>query len=326
MANCITNPVQGVHVIVAVGNVDGMAGTAACLRHSGNSDIHLVFTQAFQVNTIDISKWPAKSKVGFVNLAVNNEGQTPNPQMTIDFVKKIYELGHTILFIADEHGKNAWKDVLEKCGHTMKELTIKPKDPSKYGSSCAILQKKLAETADDHTKKLLEDGHQGDLMNFNTPFGKIFNNGVKSNMGDPTRRPYMVKHMAHNVNPDDKIQGWMDEYAEMEANQPKILASREDLGNGISLFDASIGRHDPTAIFKEAYQMSPIAVLRGTDVFIANKKQVGVSIATNNKFLNVLKIIQDSGIVAGGMPAKANLALKDQDAAIEAIRAAVSKL
>ena len=314
------NPVSGVNVIVAVGSVDGMAGAAACLRHSGNPDIQLIFTQAFQVNTIDISKWPPNSKVGFIDLAVNNEGQSPNPQLTVEFVKKIYEFGHTILFIADEHGKEAWQQVLVNCGHDKKELTIQPKDREKVGSSCAILLKKLGGSIDAHTKKLLNDGHEGDQMNFDTPFGRIFNNGVKSNMTDPTRRPYIVQYMAQHETPDAKIQGWINEYAEIEANMPKILASGKDLGNGVFLYDCTMGRHDATSLFREAYKKSPIVVLSNTNVFIEGKIQNGVSIATNKKDLNVLEIVQKAGIVAGGMPAKANFALKDREAAIEAIQ------
>lgn len=52
----MANPVLGANVIVAVGSVDGMAGAAAYIRHSGNLDTQLIFTQAFQVNTIDVSK------------------------------------------------------------------------------------------------------------------------------------------------------------------------------------------------------------------------------------------------------------------------------
>ncbi len=319
----MATPVLGANVIIAGGSVDGMGAVAAYIRHSRNADVQLIFTQAFQVNTIDMSKWSPKSKVGFIDLGVNNEGPSSNPQMTVDFVKKIYDLGHTIHFIADEHGKEAWQDVLVKCGHDKRELAIRPKDRAKYGSSCAILQKKLGDSADTHTKALLHDGHEGDQMNFDTPLGRIFNTAVKSNITDPTRRPYIVKHMAEHDKPDAKIQGWMDEYVEMEANLPKILESGQDLGDGIFLYNCTIGRHDATAIFREAYKKSPIVVLSSTNVFVEGKMQGGVSIATNKKDLNVLDIIQKAGIVAGGMAAKANFALKDKEKAIDAIRSAL---
>jgi len=319
------SPIQGVNIIVAVGSVDGMAGTAACIRHSSNPNVQVVFTQAFQVNSIDVSKWPQNSKVGFIDLGVNNEGSTPNQQLTVDFVNKIYRSGHMILFIADEHGKKAWGEVLERSGHSKNELTIKPKDRTKYSSSCAVLSKALDESADSHTKALLYAGDQADQMNFNTQFGEIFNNCTKSNMSDPSRRPYVVQHMAHHDAPDAKIQSWMNEYVEMQDNLPKILTSGDNLGDGIFLYDCTIGRHDATAIFSEAYKTSPVVVLSGTNVFIEGKMQAAVSIATYKKDLNVLKIIQEAGITAGGMAAKANFALKDREAAIEAVRKAVTQ-
>lgn len=317
------NTILQANILVAVGSIDGMAGTAAYLRHAKNPEIQLIFTQAFQVNTIDVSKWPANSKVGFIDLGVNTEGQTPNQQLTIDFVNKIYQAGHTILFIADEHGKKAWKEVLQQCGHSKDELCIKPKDRSQYSSSCAILSQAFGECADTHTKALLEAGDQADKMIFDTPLGIIFNQSIKSNMSDPERRPYIVKHMALNDTPDAKIQGWINEYAEMQSNLPKILASGTSLGDGIFLYDCTCGSHDATALFNKAYETSPIVVLSGTTVFLGGKAQLGVSIATNKKDLNILKIIQDAGIAAGGMPAKANLATKDQEAAIEAVRKAI---
>jgi hypothetical protein len=317
--------IQEVNVIIAVGSVDGMAATAACIRHSTNPNIQVVFTQASQVHTINVSTWPQNSKVGFIDLGVNNEGQTPNQQLTIDFVNKIYKSGHTILFIADEHGKKAWGDVLEQCGHSKTELTIKPKDRTKYSSSCAVLNKALGESADLHTKALLHAGDQADQMNYNTQFGEIFNNSTKSNPSDSSRREYVVQYMAHHDTPDAKIQGWMNEYIEIQANTAKIMALGADLGDGIYLYDGTIGRHDATDVFSKAYKTSPVVVLSGTNIFLENKMQAGVSIATNRKDLNVLKIIQEAKIAAGGMPAKANFALKDQEDAIKAVRKAITQ-
>lgn len=319
MANSI-NPIQGLNVIVAVGSTDGMAGAASCLRQSKNSNIQLVFTQAHQVDKVDVSKWPENSKVGFIDLGVNNEGLTPNVQLTIDFVNKIYNSGHTILFIADEHDKKAWNEVLQKCGHSKDDLTIKPKNRDKYTSSCAILAKAFGESADVHTKELLHAGDQADRMNFNTRFGEIFNSSIKSNMMDPQRRPHLVKHLAESEIPDEKIQGWINEYKEIQENQPRILETFQDLGNGIAIYDASIGRHDATAIFNEAYKTSPIVVLKNTNVFHEGKMQSGASIATNRKDLNVLEIVKKAEINASGMPLKANFAIKDLDAAIEAVK------
>lgn len=317
----MVNPIEGVNVIVAVGSVDGMAGTAACLRHAGDPTIHLVFTQAFQVNSVDVAKWPPNSKVGLIDLGVNNEGHSPNPQMTVDFVNKIYNSGHSILFIADEHGKKAWHQVLEQCGHSKDELTIKPRDRGeKYQSSCAILAKALGDAADAHTQALLRAGDQADQMNFNTRYGEIFNLSVKSNMADPERRPYVVRHMAEHESTDAKIRGWMREYANLRATQPKIMQTGMNLGDGISFYDGRVGPHDATSVFAEAYKNSSIVALGGTEVFLQGQKQVGASIATNRKDLNLLQIVQQAGINSGGMAAKVNLALEDLTRAIEVIR------
>ena len=56
------------------------------------------------------------------------------------------------------------------------------------------------------------------------------------------------------------------------------------------------------------------------NVFIEGKMQLGVSIATNRKDLNILDIIQKAGIRAGGMATKANLAKVDLESAIKAVR------
>jgi hypothetical protein len=319
------NPIHRVGVLVAAGSVDGMTATAAYIRHAADPNIRVVFTQAFLVDKVAVSSWPSNSKVGFIDLGVNNQGSPPNPQqLTVDFVNKIYQSGHTIVFIADEHDKKAWDDVLEKCDHSTDELSIKPVDRGgSFKSSCAILKEAFGNSIDDHAKELLEAGDQADQMNFNTRFGKIFNNSIKSDISNNERRLHVVKHLTNHDVPDETIQGWMNEYAEIESNQLKILQTRVDLKDDISLFDCTIGRHDATSICNEAYDISSIVVLRGTNVWIEGKMQRGVSIATNRKDLNILGVIKQAGIQAGGMAAKANLADGDLTAAIEAVRAAL---
>lgn len=306
------SPLKDVNLIVAVGSVDGMAATAACLRHLQNPNVQLVFTQAFLVHKIDVSIWPARSKVGLIDLGVNNERHTENPkQLTIDFIKKIYFAGHTILFIADEHDKNSWEEVLNACGHSIGELSIRPQDRKEYSSSCAIIKEALGESADIHTRALLHAGDEADKMNFDTPLGTIFNNCTKSNMGDPYRRPHVVRHLSLYDQPDEKIIFWMNEYVEILENQPKILSTGQDIGYGIFLYDVTSDRHDATSIFKEAYKKSSIAILKGRNV---------VSIGTCLLDFNVLRIVQKAGVKAGGMAAKANCAISEQNKAIDAVR------
>ncbi len=61
-------------------------------------------------------------------------------------------------------------------------------------------------------------------------------------------------------------------------------------------------------------------------MFIEGKLQMGISIATNRKDLNVLEIIQKAGIMAGGMASKANLKAEDKQSAINAIRVKIAHL
>lgn len=318
----MTSAIQSVNCIVAGGSVDGMAGTTAFMRHIGNRNIAPIFTLPAQVKSIDPSQWAPNSKVAFIGLAVNNDPS--GPQLTIDFVKKIYAAGHTILVIADEHGKQAWNGVLDACGHGANELAIKPKDREKYSSTCSILSKKLEESIDAHTRELLDAGIQGDKMVFDTRFGKIFHEATGSNIQDNKRREYVVKHMVDHETPDGTIQSWMNEYAEMEANQSKILNAPQDLRDGITLYDCTVGRHNATSIFNVAYKKSPFAVLINTNVFFKGKMQMGASIGTDKKDFDVLKIVKQAGIDAYGFTAKANFELKDLGAAVEAIRKAIS--
>lgn len=308
--------VQGVNVIVASGSPDGVLGVAACLRRDPN--IQVVFTQAFEVDRIDPSKWGEGKKVGFIDLGVNNQ----NPNMTEEFVGKIKKSGHEILFIASEHGKEAWYKIVSKEG-----LTIKPKNRGeKYESSCAVLAKKAFQHSEDsHTKELLNDGNEADKMNY-VGFGKIVNDALKSNPGDSMRRPYLANHLAFNSIPDNTIEKWINDGKVIEVNNSQILSTGKDLGDGIYLYDASIGLHNATEIFKEAYKTSHFVVLQNTKVFLDNKPLNGASIATDRKDINVLQTIQNAGINAGGIAVKANFAPEDLDRVVEAIRATLKDL
>lgn len=305
------------NIVIAVGSVDGMAGAAAYMRHMNKKHIQVIFTQAFEVNKIDSSKWPKESLVGIIDLGVNNKNETSGQehfdpqQLTIDFVKKIYTLGHKIHFIADEHNKEAWDRVLKECNIVKKNLAIKPKNRTKYPSSCAILKKAFGLSADNHTLALLEGGDQADQLNLKTKYGAIFNKATKSNMGDHERRPYLVNHLAFNEIADWKIANWVNEYDKnILPNNIQILKSGIVIGNGICEYDCSTLWHDATAIFCEAYKKHFVIIL---------KIKSGISIGTNRKDINLLEILKNSGITASGISEKANIAVKDKDIAITAL-------
>lgn len=311
-ASSASNFMTGVNLLVAGGSPDGMAAVAACLRNSEGQDIRVIFTRPFEVNKIDFSSWPSKSKVGFVNLGVNNEGTPPNPQLTVDFVNKIYKLGHEILFIADEHGKKAWEEVLITCGHSITELRIQPEDRGEeFPSCCAIIKKAFGESVDEHTRDLLHAGNEADLMNYETHFGRILNEAIKSNLRDSNRRLHLVRWLAFNKEPDATIERWMKEYEAIKANSISILGTRQDLGFGMSIYDGTLAsRHDATFVFNNAYKTSSIVVLKCSS---------GASIGTKMTHLNILEILQHALIPASGMPSKANFDIRYLTVAIQAI-------
>ena len=62
--------------IIAVGSVDGVLTTAALLRVIGNSDIPIIFCQAFTVDKFDVTNLASNRNIIFVDLGVNNIATT----------------------------------------------------------------------------------------------------------------------------------------------------------------------------------------------------------------------------------------------------------
>ena len=215
-------------------------------------------------------------------------------------VNKIIEAGHEILFIADEHGCKKWEKVFVKCGLEINNLLITPKDRGdEYPSSCAILQNAFGPNMDEATLELLDAGTQADLLQKGNPtrLGEIFKKAIKSNIVDDTRRDYLARHFSQNLEPDEKILGWVEEYNIMEKNLDSIMKTKRDLGNHMMQYDVSGLKHDATEFFKNAYANSPVVVLASTPVFIDNVRQMGISIAVDDskegfKQLHVVKILK----------------------------------
>lgn len=319
------SPIHGVQLLVVGASVDGMAGAAACLRLLNDSKIRVVFTKAHEVNLIDFRQWPKRCKVGFIDLRVYNEGVFANPKLTINFVKKIYNAGHTILFIANIDGRGPWNDVLMECRHDISELTIQPQDrSSEYTSSCALLQNAFGEIPlDEHTRNLLATGDLGDQTVFTTELGSIFIESVKSKPRHLSRYLYLTRYLAFHTEPNEKIKIWKKEHEQLKENHSKILKTFKDLSNGIGSYDCSVGQYDPKTLFRQAYKWTPIVILTNTRVSIHGTIERGVSIGTNLKDLNFLLILEQANIIASGIACKVTLLLRDKDAAIEAIRNAL---
>lgn len=307
---------KSVKQLVAAGSTDGIAGVAAAMAMltATNPLMKIDFTQAFEVNKIDLSKWEPGSKVGFIDLAVNNQ----DPEMTAAFVRRIQQAGHEIVFIADEHGREAWLKVMGD----FRGLVIEPQDRSEeLYSSCAILRAAFGSAAHPRVLALLAAGDAGDRFDFTSPLARVFNRAVKSNMGDPVRRPHLARHLAFNEGPDHQILAWMAEYDEIEANHPIIAAKKEDLGDGITLLDGREQRHDVTTLMASEYKGARIVVLR-TNGFVKGKGNVPmVSLGCNNKEWNLLEILKVANVpTLGGFAQKANVRPEDEAAAIEAVR------
>jgi hypothetical protein len=334
-----------VNRFVVVGSIDGVAAASAYIRalRKDPNTIKIDFTEAFRVHQLKPQEWDPNTKVGFIDLGVNNDGKKSKDrgpeekdpkQMTIDFVNEINNAGHKIIFIADEHGSKKWEKVLVKCGLDINLLEIKPQDRGNtYPSSCAILQEALNGHLDEATLEILDAGTQADLpqKGTSTRIGEIFRKAIKSNILDDKRRDYLARHFSQNLDPDATILGWMKEYEVMEDNLVKIMQTREDLKDGIMRYTISNLKHDATEFFKEAYKNSPVVVLANTPVFINNVRQTGISMAIDDskegiKNLNVVNILKNAGIQAGGFAAKANFATSDMDPAIEAMRACVKEM
>ena len=303
---------QDVNVIIAVGSCDGLLGTAAILRITKIQAI-IYFTQAFQVNSINVEGWAPNRVVGFIDLAVDNKRESN----TLEFVRRIYALGHRIHFIADEHGKEAWARVLSECDHSVDELSIKPQNRERnFQSSCAIISSALDKDADWTAKQLLNDGDQADQMNFQTYYGNIFNKAIKSTSDcneATTRRYKLVNHFAANAFPDPEILYWVEQYSVLETNHSIILSNIIHLGSQIFHCDATkVSQYDATEVFFQAYS-------RGQCVVVLRDMK-GVSIGTNRTDIDLLEILKASQVRASGMPKKANIQLMYETTAIEAVR------
>jgi len=317
MVNLIRENVANILVIVA--SSDGMLGAAAYTRQEvGNSaQIRYIFTEAHRVNEINVGSWPKNSKVGFIDLAVNNA----NRFMTIKLINKIKKLGHEILFVADEHDKDEWENVFKVCEIDLNKLTITPENRNEFGSSCEILKRKFGDTIDEHTKELLDAGHQADQLNFETKFGEYFNQCTKANPRDDSRKDYLVRHFSVHDAPDETILAWKKEYLPIQLKTWEILETYQEYSEEICIFDCSRGLCDVSDLFSKAYKIKPVVVLYGL-----GKHNQGVSIGTYREDVNILQILTEANFCVSGMPKKANFTINNYGDLGYAIQAVQFKL
>jgi hypothetical protein len=312
---------SNVSQVVSVGSVDGVCTSAALLRLIGGGNIGLQFTQAFTVDKVDISKWPAGQKVALVDLAVNNRDKA----MTTAFVRRIREAGHEIVAVIDEHSREDWLEVLG----TFDGLAVEPQSQSAgtFKSSGAVLKAAVGAEADDHAVELMDAADAGDRMDFTTRFGGIVNQAVKSHIGDDARRVYLARHFAQSTESDATIFGWIAEYEEILGNHREIVAAKVDLGDSIVRVVATGKKVDMTTLMSGLYRGgAKVVVLEGEQYNkAAGCKMPMVSFGASDQKLDLLTPVKAAVPSASGFTGKVNVDPQHEDVALKAVRALLRK-
>lgn len=310
---------KNINFVLSVGSVDGVCTSAAVLRNA-NPEANVEFCQAFTVNKVQPKNWGKDLNVIFVDLAVNNR----DLQMTVDFLRRVTEAGHTIVGVLDEHNAEEWQVAFESAELSFESLTIKPvsQRDGKIKSSGALLIS-LLEDADEQTRELCEAADAGDRMDFSTHFGGIVNQAVKSKITDDSRRVYLAKYFAEKHDPDETINGWIAEYEAILTTHEEIIKNREDLGDDIVRVSAAGRVVDKTTLMKSVYDLGySVAIIEG-EMFnkSLNKKTLQISFECTPKLkIDLIKAIQATDIHCTGFPQKVTVEPEDEVVAISAVR------
>ena len=313
---------KDIDLVVSVGSVDGILTSAALLRIIGK-DVEIVFCQAFTVGKLPVQDWKER-KVALVDLAVNNRDK----EMTRAFIGALQDNRNKLVAVIDEHNREDWEGILG----SFDGLVIEPQSQGQEGapgSSGELLRRELEKKGskvDSYTIQLLRDADAGDHGNFDTLFGLIANMAVKSDIRDDSRRVYLAKHLAVSTQPDEKIAGWMIEYDGILANHDQIVADKENLGNGIHRVVATGFRVDMTTLMFRLYdEDAKVVALEGEAyIKVEGGKRPVLALGTKDKSLDLMSLIEKAGLTPlGGYAQKVNVDLKDEEAAIAAIRPAL---
>lgn len=328
-----------INQIISVGSVDGICTSAAVIRNADpNADIQ--FCQAFTVDKVDPTTWGDKQKnVLLVDLAVNNRDEA----MTVDFLRRVKDAGHSVYGVLDEHNAKDWRRAFDAAELSFNDLVIKPvsQDEGDIKSSGALLMKyfrsewQLQEDLferlvpppfDSHTKELCEAADAGDRMNFSTHFGGVVNQAVKSKITDDSRRVYLAKYFAQNHDPDETINTWITEYEEILKSHETIVAARQDQGDGIVRISAVGKVVDMTTLMKTVYGLGYSVVITEGEMYNKSLGKKTVQIAFGCKpglKLDAVATIKTAGVNCSGFAAKANIEPEDEEAALFAIHQAL---
>ncbi len=312
------NRLAQVNQIISVGSGDGVATTAGFNAWMGRA-VPVVFTQAFDVDKIDISGWEKNRQVLFIDLAVNNQNQN----MTAEFVQKIQAAGHTIVAIIDEHDAQAWQQVL---GETWDTLAVQPvtQKTGPIKSSGALLKSVLGTEMTEHVAELFDAADAADRFDFSTRFGQMINQAVKSKITDNKRRVHLAEWLAFNSEPDQMILGWIQEYEKILENHAAIIKEATWVVQGtIIRVNTTDVVFDMSGLTAELYRMAPIVIMEAK----AFHKPAGgqmpmVAVMTNRKDLDLLAALTDvEGVeLLGGFASKANVTPASEAAATEVVK------
>lgn len=327
LTNTTLAPMAHIDLIVSVGSVDGILTTAALMRLVGE-ETEVCFTQAFTVDRLPVGSWEGR-RVAFVDLAVNNR----DIEMTRRFVAALGENDNQIVAVVDEHDKADWAEILGDEG--IASLAIKPesqtqKEDERFGSSGAVLSEALIEAGvecDMHTSALLEAADQADRGNFDTHFGKMANEAVKSNIRDDARRVHIACHLAESQEPSSEMLRWAEEYQVILANHEEILGAAEDLGDGIFRASALGKTVDMTSLMFAFYGRGVRVIALEGEYFVPTEKRqrVLIGFGTNDKSLDLLTAVKEAGLDhTGGFAQKVNVESHHLERAVEAIRQVLS--
>jgi len=313
-----------INQVIAVGSVDGVCTSAAVLR-SLAPGAGIQFAQAFTVDRVDPSAWAPERRVLFVDLAVNNH----DASMTMDFLRRITDAGHTIVGVLDEHSADDWREAFTAAGLDFDLLEIQPvsQDLGDIKSSGALLLSIFGGEEDEQTRELCEAADAGDRMDFSTHFGGLVNSAVKSKIADDSRRVKLARHFAEHREPDSEIQGWIAEYEAILRNHDAIVDAKIDLGDGIHLVVATGVQVDMTSLMSRLYREGARVVALVGEAFVPAEKQKRelLALGTSEKSLDMMAAIREAGVnPLGGFAQKVNVDLKDEKTALAAVRVALT--
>lgn len=253
---------ESVNQLLVCPSPDGILTSAALVRLIGRYSAHSItihFSGPEDVQRVRPDQWKSCRTVVFVNLGVACQ-----PRATRDCVRQLTGCGHRLVGLCDEHGARAWRKVLGD--DVYNNLLIKPQDrhDSTYKSSSAVLRKFCFDNnipLDEHTHNLLEAGEAADVGCYGFPLARWVNEVVKVSGRDFSRKHHLIEWFARNAWVDDEIRAWRDEYRVLATNQAEILASMQDIGDGIVQAEMGMRSYDMTSLKEAMCQRGQVAVL-----------------------------------------------------------------